>query len=182
MAEPGALPLSARLASLRPLLGKKATFARGVGELREVVLQAYESAEPSEQAEMFALVQRVKTLLVSRYTSPPAWRAGCGLFLSAISFMEEAAQLEAAQRSVAVVADELIQRCAEETAAERAKLVAQWRRLRFLSRFGFFASLRQALALERRTEETASRQRMHDAVMCARYGVPGEPLHVVHIT
>lgn len=107
MAEPGALPLSARLASLRPLLGKKATFARGVGELREVVLQAYESAEPSEQAEMFALVQRVKTLLVSRYTSPPAWRAGCGLFLSAISFMEEAAQQESLQEWVLLAEKEI---------------------------------------------------------------------------
>ena len=30
----------------------------------------------------------------------------------------------------------------------------------------------EALALERRTEEAATRQRMHDAVMCARYGMP----------
>lgn len=41
---------------------------------------------------------------------------------------------------------------------------------------------REALALERRTEETASRQRMHDAVMCSRYGVPGGDFNDIHLS
>ena len=39
------VPLASRLQSLRCLLGKKATFVRGVGELRAAVLEAYESAD-----------------------------------------------------------------------------------------------------------------------------------------
>ena len=37
----------------------------------------------------------------------------------------------------------------------------------------------EALALERRSEEMACRQRMHDAIMCARYGVASEPLQSI---
>lgn len=84
-----ATPMDARLATLRARLAKKGTFFKGVGELRQLVIDAYEDSAAAEQAQMYALVTRVKTLLVSRYTSPPAWRAGCGLFLSAVSFMAE---------------------------------------------------------------------------------------------
>lgn len=101
------VPLASRLESLRCLLGKKATFVRGVGELRAAVLEAYESADAEQQAEMFSLVARVKTLLVSRYTSPLAWRAGCGLFLSAISFMEGAEQQTSLQEWVLLAENEV---------------------------------------------------------------------------
>jgi len=56
---------------------------------------------------MFSLVARVKTLLVSRYTSPPAWRAGCGLLLSAISFMEAPAQQKSLQEWVLLAENEV---------------------------------------------------------------------------
>ena len=105
--EADAVPLATRLESLRCLLGKKATFVRGVSELRTVVLEAYENADAEQQAEMFSLVARVKTLLVSRYTSPPAWRAGCGLFLSAISFMEDPAQQKSLQEWVMMAENEV---------------------------------------------------------------------------
>lgn len=39
----------------------------------------------------------------------------------------------------------------------------------------------EALALERRSEEAQTRQRMHDAVMCARYGLPGTSLHAIKL-
>eukprot|EP01043_Picozoa_sp_COSAG02_P005653 COSAG02_NODE_154_length_33067_cov_38.282092_22_plen_296_part_00 len=67
----------------------------------------YDTAELRQQEEMFSLVARVKMLLVSRYTSPPAWRAGCGLFLSAISFMEDPAQQKSLQEWVLLAENEV---------------------------------------------------------------------------
>ena len=40
----------------------------------------------------------------------------------------------------------------------------------------------EALSLERKSSDAAYRQRMHDSVMCARYGVPSSPLHSIHDT
>jgi len=39
----------------------------------------------------------------------------------------------------------------------------------------------EVLAVERRNEDTASRQKMHDAVICARYGVPGDAIHSIQL-
>jgi len=39
----------------------------------------------------------------------------------------------------------------------------------------------EALAVERRNEDTASRQKMHDAVVCARYGVPGDAINSIQL-
>ena len=105
--EARAAPLASRLQSLRPLLAAKATFVRGVGELRAVVLEEYESAEAEQQAEMFSLVARVNTLLVSRYTSPPAWRAGYELLRTAVRFMQDPAQRKSLQEWVLLAKNEV---------------------------------------------------------------------------
>lgn len=73
---------------------------------------------------------------------------------------------------------------AHKLAASRIELVASPERIRELRgiehqrKSGLTGGLRrqyrafEALALERREEEAATRQRMHDAVVCQRYGVP----------
>jgi colicin import membrane protein len=83
---------------------------------------------------------------------------------------------------------------AHKASASRVELEASPERVRELKsieaqrKAGLTGGLRrqnrafEALALERREEEAANRQRMHDAVICARYGVPaGVPLHEIKL-
>ena len=69
--------------------------------------EAYEGCGKAEREGLFALVSRCKTLLSSRYTSPPYWRAGCALFLSCVSFMDEQERQASLQEWVLLAEDQL---------------------------------------------------------------------------
>ena len=110
--EPEPEPVSAsvsasRMAALRAALGKKGSFVRATGELRQLVCEAYQGCGKAEREGLFALVSRCKTLLSSRYTSPPYWRAGCALFLSCVSFMDEQDRQASLQEWVLLAEDQL---------------------------------------------------------------------------
>ena len=83
---------------------------------------------------------------------------------------------------------------AHKVAASRIELIASPERVRELRgvehqrKAGLTGGLRrqyrafEALAAERREEEAAARQRMHDAIICQRYGVPsGVDLHKIQL-
>ena len=82
---------------------------------------------------------------------------------------------------------------AKQASASRVELVASPARVRELKgveerrKAGLTGALRnqyrafEALALERRADEAAARQRMHDAVICAKYGMPHDEFSTISL-
>jgi len=80
---------------------------------------------------------------------------------------------------------------AKQASASRVEVQASPARVRELKgvetrrKVGLTGALRdqyrafEALALERRADEAAARQRMHDAVVCAKYGMPHDELSTI---
>ncbi|KAG6557661.1 hypothetical protein Mapa_000942 [Marchantia paleacea] len=72
--------LEVLVAGLQKELAKKNTFEGAVTSLTLMFRDLYSSAPEAEQRVMYTAACRAATLLHSRYTAPPFWRAGLKLF------------------------------------------------------------------------------------------------------
>lgn len=79
--------------AVRKALASKKTFVKATKELSQLVGRFYKRADEAGRDSLFGAVQRVATLLRSRYTSTLYWRAGCAVFLSVVRAAAESLPL-----------------------------------------------------------------------------------------